>query len=397
VGTPAVYLMGALEDRPGGVKFFSLGSFLTKTVHVLEFLDLPSTKAGLDLHLDHWRLSRRRVPLRESVWKLLAGLTGRSILTDDRLDTAPHCATPPYMFHVNETFTVQHRPCFYTSYTTSHPAVNRATPLVHSLLRHVYPLIPRSVASLFVLPSLSIPFAICHRLMLNYTGGKAVENLTKGGLTVSDWHENDGVVPTISQGHPFVCTVCQERGRRRRGRDPHTGSITEALAAVVPLPTTDSGEGTGDETGKRPMSPGLPDAVAPPSSSPVADCFHSTLTIDAVAYGCGEKTTVRECEWERGERRPLLEDGLAACEAQMSASAVPPPTIAESQGTWVSFDVSDATHAGLVLQPSSLAFQRAFFSHLWARIDAIDRHMETGARQQQKDHTSRGNPPEKLK
>ena len=115
VGTPVVYLLGASEQRPGDVRPLSFGSLLTKAVHVLEFLDLPPTKAHCDLHLDHWRLSGAHVPWHERAWKMLRGVSGfspphrraarqRSALPHAHLPRAPqrplHQPTPRLLLHV---------------------------------------------------------------------------------------------------------------------------------------------------------------------------------------------------------------------------------------------------------------------------------------------------------
>ena len=370
VGTSAVYLLGASEQRPGGVKALSVGSLLTRAVHLLEFLDLPSTKKHFDLRLDHWRLSGRRVPLRESVWNLIKGISGFSMLTDDHMDSAPHCVTPTYLADINANFLVQHPTSFYTSYATTHPQHHIAPQLLRTLLgEYLHNRLFSSTSSSVSLPSLSFPLVLLHRLMRGYKGGTVSENLTGTGLNVADWYENDGVVSTISQGHPFVCTACQQRLRRRRQG--------KTLSPIDPPSTFNPAMEV--ETAKQ---DNLRPATSPPSSHPTASvCFHCTLKIDAIDHGSTDTETaqsIAESEWERGVRRVSSDDGPVPLCSSPRSTFIPPPPISDTRGAWVSYEVSDVTHVGLVLHPPSISFQRAFFSHLWARIDAIDRHVDTG-------------------
>ena len=230
--------------------------------------------------------------------------------------------------------------------------------------------------------------------MCGYSGGKAADNLTSTGLDVDDWHENDGVVPTISQSHPFVCSACQERGRRRRRRGTqrsgfasasvHAASadFTKRTRAVDPPPAHDDLLVKRERPSVVPMVPAGGEAASSSSSpSPSLRCFHCTLTIDVAGRGsakAGVAHAVVESDWECGVRRPSVDDGCAPRPLLGALStSTSPPSVSESRGAWVSFDVADVTHVGLVLQPPSLAFQHAFFRHLWARIDAIDRYVDS--------------------
>lgn len=191
-GTTSVYILGESTDVPANVAPLSVGWSISRIVHLLEWLDVPSLKDCLyDFNADHWKLSRK---LKEG--RSLIDCMKKSPWAEGK-DCAPYDLTIHSMLELNKHARV-HDKTFYRSYTTSMTRKDK-NGLTHS------PTFSLSTASLWHLARSVGHFKFPQKVDKQKTETQDVPTSILSTLNPEDWYENDGIVCTYSQAHPFDC------------------------------------------------------------------------------------------------------------------------------------------------------------------------------------------------
>lgn len=179
-GTTGAYILGEKEFPEGEVEPLSLGSLLTKMVHVYEYLDVDFLKRHVfDLHLDHWKFSRKHATTKD----LLSSLFLKSPVSDG-LDNGAYDMTITAMSKLNKRIR-NFSNCYYASYAFKHTKT-----------------LPWSE---FHYPNLQFnPFLL---FMSFLVGRKTFQNpdQIENDFKDSDWWANDGILNYISALHPGDC------------------------------------------------------------------------------------------------------------------------------------------------------------------------------------------------
>lgn len=185
-GTTTAYILGAREGDPGGVHAFSVGSILTRIIHLYEYADIGPLKQRISLHLDHWGLSRRHPS--SSFASFVRAMLLRCPVGDS-VDNAAWDLTIEGMARIHAAH--PHTPHPRTAYRSYVTCATRALPATQ---HHAVPDDVPCMAPLRLLAR-----AIGQRKM-----GDAVRALLPAGEDERDWWPNDGVVSVVSQAHPHA-------------------------------------------------------------------------------------------------------------------------------------------------------------------------------------------------
>ncbi|THH33439.1 hypothetical protein EUX98_g795 [Antrodiella citrinella] len=197
-GTSIVYLFGERVDSAPQVRFFSVGSFITKVVHLVSYFS-PWTATHMDFHTE----SRAMSLYETSPWSMLKQLlksdwgTSRDIAPFDCTYVSSDTRESLGEGEVNGK-------TFYRSYAASWSDMRAGTftPPSKDFWEEPVLYYYASPVALFDFSVLR-PVPSFVELM-----GKDIEI---GGEGSEMYRENDGVVPLFSQWHPLACkrTVCE--------------------------------------------------------------------------------------------------------------------------------------------------------------------------------------------
>ena len=188
-----------------------MGSFLTRAVHVHEWISPPSPYLLLDFNLDHWRFSWRDL----GVWDLAKVLLGRSPIGHSTDNAAYDCTVAAMAQHNAVLKTYQGT--YYRSYVTSCVSGSAAPGgglAIASLtwprqclplLRCVAPQTREDPQTGRHVPSATMPMLL--RPLASMVGAyvPAKPAHLAADFCSSEWWENDGIVSVVSQQHPFAC------------------------------------------------------------------------------------------------------------------------------------------------------------------------------------------------
>lgn len=197
-GTSIVYLLGERVDCAPNVRFFSVGSFITKIVHLISFFS-PWTADYMDFHTE----SRAMSFYETSLWSMLKQLlksdwgTSRDIAPFDCTYESADTREAKGEGEVNGK-------TFYRSYAASWSDQNLGpfTPPANGFWEE-------PALYYYTFHVASFDFSVIRPVpsFVNLMGN----DIEAGGEGSEVYRANDGVVPVFSQWHPLACkqTVCQ--------------------------------------------------------------------------------------------------------------------------------------------------------------------------------------------
>ncbi|EKM61368.1 uncharacterized protein PHACADRAFT_134939 [Phanerochaete carnosa HHB-10118-sp] len=205
-GTQVVYTLGERTDQAPRVRPFSIGSLLTKGVHIASYLS-PYMPTFLDMHADARSMSYMTTSFRKFVMSLRQSDWGES------RDAAPFDVTFEAADLREANFEgLPHPQTYYRSYAAQmvRTAKTNADTAIHG---HHKPSIRYALLNLplFALSSIMGSY--------NFSAIKPSPSVVACHNSYNDfyrsrWHDcgdqairaNDGIVPIFSQWHPFNCS-----------------------------------------------------------------------------------------------------------------------------------------------------------------------------------------------
>ncbi|GJE85878.1 alpha/beta hydrolase fold-containing protein [Phanerochaete sordida] len=204
-GTQAVYTLGERTEGAPRVRPFSVGSFLTKGVHIASYLS-PHMPSFLDMHADARSLSYMTTTFREFTRLLRQSNWGES------RDAAPFDVTfeAADLREANGEGLPYPR-TFYRSYAASMTSVDAATTksdkpsMRYALLNPPLFVLSSAISSYdfsYIKPSPSV---------INVHHPRRSRRSSRSGPNRDALRANDGIVPVLSQWHPLNCseTTCR--------------------------------------------------------------------------------------------------------------------------------------------------------------------------------------------
>ncbi|KDQ63316.1 hypothetical protein JAAARDRAFT_169006 [Jaapia argillacea MUCL 33604] len=229
-GTPLTYVFGESTTNAPSVRQFSLGSLLTKAIHLVAYFSplLPSISSfyllsPLDMHIEARHLTMHDITLKDFFRQMWRSDWGES------RDAAPYDVTFDAADEREAEGTVLQDGTFYRSYvacmTQGQHEIQAATlqsyllwPGLHLTSRAImsfdYPALhpPPSFVSLPVQSHSTKPAKRRNNLNLDLEKASGLWDLSASIDKLSEeYFVNDGVVPMFSQFHPHHC--CQTRCR----------------------------------------------------------------------------------------------------------------------------------------------------------------------------------------
>ncbi|CAF0853685.1 unnamed protein product [Didymodactylos carnosus] len=309
LGTTVSYLLGSCETVPGAVKVLSIGSFLTRAIHLYEWLDLKFLKTKVDFQLGHWNLAKSFQPLAfiSSVWNLICGLTGFSpiILSTDN---AAFDLTIEGMKLLVDKHIRTFNCSFYQSYTTSYATTDDYSCKTNSINEGLKYQRNTNIKTL--------PFYfrhLFHSIRQYRCPTPKHDQLQIAGLTYcdADWAENDGCVNTISQAHPHACTLISRQPLNNIYEEKYNIDQSSRVQRHI-------------------------------------HCEHRSLHLMSNSHSEGLVTNGSNCSFPE----------------------VTPPEC--SLGVWHVYSTVDISHYGLCWGGRNRSQQRQFFNHTYDKLDYFD-------------------------